>query len=288
MRAIIFGQTGQVALALQRQAAAQGVAVTSLDRTQADLADPDACAAVLAGLIDTADVVINAAAYTAVDKAETEVDAAFAVNALAPVAMAQVAAAAGVPFLHISTDYVFDGSGVDPWVVDAPTGPLGVYGASKLAGEQGVRAAGGVHAILRTSWVFSADGANFVKTMLRLGATRDRLTVVADQVGGPTPAADIADALLRMAQALHQGRGQTGTYHFAGSPDVSWAAFAREIFAQSGKSVDVMGIPTADYPTPARRPANSRLDCSTLQQVFGIARPDWRQGLAAVLAALRP
>lgn len=287
MRAIIFGQTGQVALALQRQAAAQGVTVTSLGRAQADLGDPDTCAFVLAGLIGAADVVINAAAYTAVDKAESDREAAFAVNALAPAAMAQVAAEAGKPFLHISTDYVFDGSGVDPWVVDAPTGPLGVYGASKLAGEQGVRAAGGPHAILRTSWVFSADGANFVKTMLRLGATRDRLTVVADQIGGPTPAAAIADALLRMARELHSGRGQTGTYHFAGSPDVSWADFAREIFAQRGMAVDVVGIPTADYPTPARRPANSRLDCVALTAAFGIDRPDWRKGLTEVLQDLR-
>ena len=285
MRVLVFGQTGQVARALVRQADAAGISLVSLGRADADLTDPASCAAVLAERIAGVDVVINAAAYTAVDKAESDRDVAFAVNALAPTAMAQVAA--GKPFLHISTDYVFDGSGVDPWQVDAPTGPLGVYGASKLAGEHGVRAAGGVHAILRTSWVFSADGANFVKTMLRLGATRDRLTVVADQFGGPTPAAAIADALLRMAQDLREGRGQSGTYHFAGTPDVSWADFAREIFAQSEMAVDVVGIPTADYPTPARRPANSRLDCSTLQAVFGIARPDWRQGLATVLADLR-
>ena len=288
MRVLVFGQTGQVARALLRQADAQGISMVTLGRADADLSDPAACAAVLADHISQADVVINAAAYTAVDKAEAEPDVAFAVNALAPTAMAQVAAAAGKPFLHISTDYVFDGSGETPWQVDAPTGPLGVYGAAKLAGEQGVRAAAGVHAILRTSWVFSADGSNFVKTMLRLGASRDRLTVVADQVGGPTSAAAIADALLRMAQDLHQGRGQSGTYHFAGTPDVSWADFAREVFAQSGMAVEVVGIPTADYPTPARRPANSRLECATLAQVFGISRPDWRQGLADVLAALKP
>lgn len=287
MRVLVFGQTGQVALALQRQAARQGVALVALGRAEADLADPAPCAAVLAARIDAVDVVINAAAYTAVDKAETDADTAFAVNALAPAALAQVAASAGKPLLHISTDYVFDGSGERPWQVDDPTEPLGVYGASKLAGELGVRAAGGVHAILRTSWVFSADGANFVKTMLRLGASRDRLTVVADQVGGPTPAADIAGALLRMAEDMHRGRGRTGTYHIAGSPDVSWADFAREIFAQSGMAVAVEGIPTTAYPTPARRPANSRLDCAALQQVFGIDRPDWQQGLADVLASLR-
>ena len=287
MRVLVFGQTGQVARALVRQADTAGISLTSLGRADADLTDPASCAAVLAERIVGVDVVINAAAYTAVDKAESDPDVAFAVNALAPTAMAQAAAAAGKPFLHISTDYVFDGFGETPWQVDAPTGPLGVYGASKLAGEQGVRAARGVYAILRTSWVFSADGANFVKTMLRLGATRDKLTVVADQFGGPTPAAAIADALLRIAQDLQGGRGQAGTYHFAGSPDVSWADFAREIFTQSGMAVEVVGIPTSDYPTPARRPANSRLDCATLQAVYGIARPDWRQGLATVLADLR-
>ena len=287
MRVLIFGQTGQVALALQRQADGLGIGAIALGRAQADLTDPAACAAALASRIAGVDVVINAAAYTAVDKAETEAGAAFAVNATTPTALAEVAAAAGKPFLHISTDYVFDGSGERPWRVDDLTGPLGVYGASKLAGEQGVRAAGGPHAILRTSWVFSADGANFVKTMLRLGATRDRLNVVADQIGGPTPAAAIAGALLNMAQALHKSTAPGGTYHFAGSPDVSWADFAREIFAQSRMEVEVAGIPTTDYPTPARRPSNSRLDCATLTAAFGIDRPDWRQGLADVLADLR-
>ena len=287
MRVLVFGQTGQVARALLRQAEAEGITLISLGRADADLADPAACAAALAARMAQVDVVINAAAYTAVDKAEGDVDAAFAVNAQAPAALAKVAAGAGKPFLHISTDYVFDGSGDAPWPVDAPTGPLGVYGASKLAGEQGVRAAGGAHAILRTSWVFSADGANFVKTMLRLGATRDRLSVVDDQVGGPTPAAAIADALLRMAADLHAGRGHSGTYHFAGAPDVSWADFARAIFAHSGMAIEVTGIPTADYPTPARRPANSRLDCTTLHAAFGITRPDWQAGLADVVAALK-
>ena len=286
MRVLVFGKTGQVALALQRQAGRHRAILTALGRDVADLADPAACAAVLAARIDAVDVVINAAAYTAVDRAEAEPDLARLVNAAAPAALAQVAASAGKPFLHISTDYVFDGSGSRPWHVDDPTGPLGVYGATKLAGEQGVVAAGGSHAILRTSWVFSADGANFVKSMLRLGGQRDSLNVVADQIGGPTPADDIADALLKMAQALHAGQGTPGTYHFAGSPDVSWAAFAREIFAAAGMAVRVVDIPSADYPTPARRPANSRLDCTSLQAAFGIARPDWRSGLAQVLRAL--
>ncbi len=284
MRVLVFGRTGQVAREIARRAPGD-VVITALGRDQADLADPAACAAALAAR--AADAVINAAAYTAVDRAEDEERLATVVNGAAPAAMARAAAEKGVPFLHVSTDYVFDGGGTAPWTPEAPTGPLGAYGRSKLAGEAGVAGAGGDHAILRTSWVFSAHGANFVKTMLRLAATRDRLDVVADQTGGPTAAADIADALWTMARAFHEGRGRSGIYHFAGAPDVSWAGFAREIFAQAGRTVTVTGIPSAEYPTPAARPANSRLDCSATETHFGIPRPDWRQSLAAVLAELK-
>ncbi len=260
-----------------------------LSRAAADLADPAACAAAIRAA--RPDVVINAAAYTAVDRAESDAATAMLVNGDSPAAMARACADLGIPFLHVSTDYVFDGSGSAPWVPADATGPLGVYGRSKLAGEDGIRAAGGAHAILRTSWVFSADGANFVKTMLRLAETRDRLTVVGDQTGGPTPAAAIAAALWQMAAAFHAGQGAacrlTGTYHFAGAPDVSWAGFARAIFAAAGRTTEVADIPTAAYPTPAARPANSRMDCSSLQTAFGIPRPDWRDGLADVLASLR-
>ncbi len=279
MKVLVFGQTGQVATEL-----AQLDGVTCLGREQADLSDPGACEAVIAGC--DADAVINAAAYTAVDKAEEDRDTAMIVNAMAPTAMAAAAAARGIPFVHISTDYVFDGSGQKHWQPDAPTGPLGVYGASKLGGEKGVAAAGGAHAILRTSWVFSAHGANFVKTMRRLGAERDALSIVADQIGGPTPARDIAAACVEIARALTQDPSKSGTYHFSGAPDVSWADFAREIFAQSALSVDVTDIPTSQYPTPAQRPLNSRLDCSTTTATFGIRRPDWRTGLAGVLSDL--
>ena len=284
MRVLVFGQTGQVATELARQATPD-IAMTCLGRDRADLSDPAACAAAIASH-DT-DVVINAAAYTAVDKAEAEEDLATTINGAAPGAMAQACAARGIPFLHVSTDYVFDGTGTKPWQVDDATGPLGGYGRSKLLGEQGVRAAGGPHAILRTSWVFSAHGANFVKTMLRLGAEREKLTIVADQVGGPTSAADIAAALLTMARAFHAGQGTTGTYHFSGGPDVSWADFAREIFAQSGLSCAVEDIPTSAYPTPARRPANSRMDCTALTRDYGIERPDWRDSLRRVLSDLK-
>lgn len=281
MRVLVFGRTGQVATELQRLAPE----ATFLGRDAADLTDPAACAARITG--GTWDAVINAAAYTAVDRAEEDEATAQLVNGAAPTAMARACAEAGIPFVHISTDYVFDGSGTEAWKPGDATGPLGAYGRTKLAGEEGVRAAGGAHAILRTAWVFSAHGGNFVKTMLRLGAERDALTIVADQVGGPTPAADIAAACLALAQSLTQGNGPSGTYHFAGAPHVSWADFARAIFAASGLDCAVTDIPSSDFPTPAARPANSRLDCTDITRDHGIARPDWQAGLADVLAALK-
>ncbi|WP_299632623.1 dTDP-4-dehydrorhamnose reductase [uncultured Roseobacter sp.] len=280
MKVLVFGKTGQVATELARFDG-----VTCLGRDQADLTDPGTCEAIIAET--DADAVINAAAYTAVDKAEDDRDTAMIVNAMAPTAMAAAAAARDLPFVQISTDYVFAGGGTAPWQPENETGPLGVYGQSKLGGERGVTGAGGRHAILRTSWVFSAHGNNFAKTMLRLGAERDSLSIVGDQIGGPTPARDIAAACMTMAQALKEDATKTGTYHFSGAPDVSWADFAREIFAQADLTVDVTDIPTADYPTPATRPLNSRLDCSTTAATFGIPQPDWRAGLAAVLADLK-
>ena len=228
MRLLVFGQSGQVAQELARRLP-QGVRAQFLSRDQADLSDPAACAAAIGGC----DAVINAAAYTAVDKAEVDEAAALVVNATAPAVIAARCAALDIPFLHLSTDYVFDGAGPLPFAPNHPTGPRNAYGRTKLAGEQGIRAAGGRHVILRTSWVVSAHGNNFVKTMLRLGGTRDSLTVVADQIGGPTPAADIADALLVAAKAMVDG-AHGGTHHFAGAPDVSWAGFARTIMAQAG------------------------------------------------------
>jgi dTDP-4-dehydrorhamnose reductase len=190
--------------------------------------------------------------------------------------------------VHVSTDYVFDGSGERPWRPDDPVGPLGAYGRTKLAGERAVAAAGGPHAILRTSWVFSAHGTNFVKTMLRLGAERPALRIVADQIGGPTPASAIAAACHRIAGALAQQPDLSGIYHFAGAPDTSWAGFARAIFAEAGMTVAVEDIPSSDYPTPARRPGNSRLDCTATMNAFGLPRPDWQEALREVVAALRP
>lgn len=284
MKLLIFGQTGQVARELLRRAP-PGVTIHALGRDRADLTDPATCA--LAIDRTDADAVINAAAWTAVDKAEADPDAAMVVNGDAPTAMARAAADRGLPFLHVSTDYVFDGAGAQPFAPDHPTSPLGAYGRSKLAGEAGIRAAAGRHLILRTSWVVSAHGANFVKTMLRLGAERPTLNVVADQIGGPTPAAAIADALITAARAMAGGT-QGGTHHFAGAPDTSWADLARAIMVRANLACQITDIPTAAYPTPARRPLNSRLDCRSFTASFGIPRPDWRSGLDAILKELAP
>ncbi|MWD29644.1 dTDP-4-dehydrorhamnose reductase [Aquicoccus sp. SCR17] len=280
MTILIFGSTGQLAQELRRRAPD----ATYLSRAEADLSDPDTCARAIRD--SGAEAVINAAAYTAVDRAEEEEALATVINGEAPAAMAREAAALNIPLVHVSTDYVFDGSGSRPFTPGDPVAPLGAYGRSKLAGEEGIRAAGGPHAILRTSWVVSAHGANFVKTMLRLGAERDRLTIVADQVGGPTWAGDIAEACLEIAAQLGRDPGKSGTYHFAGTPAVSWADFARAIFDRAGLSPEVVDIPSSDYPTPARRPLNSRLDMGTTASAFGIAPPDWRPALDAILAEL--
>ena len=282
MKVALFGQTGQVATEIQRRCPAD-VTLEVIWRDRADFANPDQVFEVAQSL--EVDAVINAVAYTAVDKAEEETDLANTINGTSVGRLAEACAAAESPLVHISTDYVFPGGGETPWTPIDATGPLGAYGASKLLGEDAIRAAGATHVILRTSWVFGAHGNNFVKTMLRLGTERDALTIVADQIGGPTPAADIADACLAIARALTEG-AEGGTHHFSGSPDVSWADFAREIFAQSNISCDVTDIPTSAYPTPAKRPLNSRMDCSALQAAFGISRPDWRTGLAKVLAEL--
>ncbi len=275
---MVFGQTGQVARALGAQAD-----VLALGRAEADLADPASCFAAIKAHRPRA--VVNAAAWTAVDAAEDHEADAHIVNAEAPGAMARACAELDIPLLHVSTDYVFDGSGQGAWHETDPVSPQNAYGRTKLAGEAAVRASGARHVILRTSWVFSAEGANFVKTMLRLSETRDRLSVVDDQIGGPTPAGDIAAALLVMARAMEAGH-TGGTYHYGGAPQISWAGFARAIFAQAGRDVTVQPIPTADYPTPAARPLNSRLDCSRIRADFGIPPADWQTGLTRALRDL--
>jgi dTDP-4-dehydrorhamnose reductase len=282
MRVLVFGENGQVATSLRKRAG--DIDVICLGRDQADLGTPDMLRAAIEAT--DADVIINAAAYTAVDKAEIDTDQAEQVNHLAVGTMARAAAKRGIPFLHISTDYVFPGDGDQPWKPDHETGALGVYGATKRRGEEAIEMAGGTYAILRTSWVVSSTGNNFVKTMLKLGADRDALTIIDDQTGGPTAADDIADALLSMARAYANGHTKSGIYHFAGSPDCTWAGFATEIFKQAGITCTVTPIPTTDYPTPAARPLNSRLDCTTLETDFGIKRPDWRVSLSTILKDL--
>ncbi len=286
MKVLVFGETGQVARALALAGPARGITIQTLNRGKADLSDPAACAAAI--MATDADAVINAAAWTAVDAAEAEKDAAQIINADAPGAMAQACAARGLPFVQISTDYVFDGSAGDPWTPDDATAPLGAYGRTKLAGERAVLDSGALAVILRTAWVFDAAGKNFVTTMLRLSETRAALSVVADQIGGPTPADAIADACLTIAEKLVNGTGQGGTHHFSGAPDVSWATFARAIFDATGRAVTVTDITTADYPTPAARPANSRLDCTSLQDAFGIPRPDWQAALTRIIKETTP
>ena len=273
---LVFGKTGQVARELQQLGR-----VKALGREDANLSDPQACAGAIRH--HSPDVVINAAAYTAVDQAENEEAVATVINGDAPTAMAKVCAELGIPFLHISTDYVFEGTGQAPWQPQDQTAPQNAYGRSKLAGETGIADSSGTYAILRTSWVVSSHGANFIKTMLRLSETRDALNIVGDQIGGPTPAHDIALACLKIAEQLIQDTSKSGTYHFSGAPDVSWADFANEIFDKAGKSVAVTPIPTTDYPTPAQRPLNSRMDCTGTKRAFGIERPDWVTGLKTIL-----
>lgn len=296
MTILVFGGNGQVGQELLRALAPLGEVVATTrsgllpDGRACEIADfnqPDS----LVALLDRVQprTVVNAAAYTAVDKAEQDVEAAFRANAESPGVIARWCAAAGVPFVHYSTDYVFDGEGTAPYREDQPTAPLGVYGTSKRDGEDAVRAAGGRHLIFRTAWVYASHGANFLRTMLRVGAERDALRVVADQVGTPTPAALIADVT---AQALQHAGGLSGTWHLTASGQTSWHGFAEAIFAEAlargvlAKVPSVEAIASSEYPTPAKRPSWSVLDNRQLQQDFGIALPAWQDGLKRVIGEI--
>jgi dTDP-4-dehydrorhamnose reductase len=283
MNILVFGQSGQVATEL-RALDGDDIQITALARADADLTNPAACAAAINA--HAPDAVINAAAYTAVDKAESDVETAQLINAEAPAAMARACAACDIPFVSISTDYVFSGAGDTPWTPADPTDPQSVYGRTKRAGEIAISKTGGRYAVLRTSWVVSAHGNNFVKTMLRLGAEREALTIVADQVGGPTGAAEIAQTCVTIAKTLVSEPEKFGIYHLSGAPDTSWAYFARAIFNAADIPCSVTDIPSSKYPTPAKRPLNSRLDCSATQAAFGISRPDWRESMAHILTQL--
>lgn len=285
MRVLVFGANGQAARELARRGPAAGLEIVALGRDACDLLRPGAAREAIDRLAP--DALINAGAYTAVDKAESERDLAFRLNADAPGEIAEAAAANGLPLVHFSTDYVFDGQGSRPWREDDPASPLGVYGESKLAGERRVAAAGGAQAILRLSWVFSAHGANFVKTMLRLAGERPVLRVVADQRGRPTPASFAADAALVAAKALQANAGLSGVYHVAGDEETTWADFAEAIVAAAGLSTPVEPIATSDYPTPAKRPKYSVLDTEKFERAFGMKPPSWRGALKDVVRELQ-
>jgi dTDP-4-dehydrorhamnose reductase len=285
MRILVFGKTGQVGRELSRIQWPRPSDVVQLDRAQCDLGDPQA----IWNAIEWAGsgLVVNAAAYTAVDRAESEPELATRINRDAPAAMAAACARHHAALIHLSTDYVFDGNKSGPYVEDDVVGPVSVYGRTKEAGESAIRNGLDRHLIVRTSWVFSAHGSNFVKTMLRLAATRPELRVVADQRGGPTAARDIAKAIGVLAASLDQGATDWGTYHYAGAEETTWYAFAEAILAGVQPRPTVIPIATSEYPTAARRPSNSVLDCTRIREKFGIVQPSWYDGLRDTLAELQ-
>jgi dTDP-4-dehydrorhamnose reductase len=291
MRVAVTGSQGQVVRALLERAPLQGIEIVTLGRPQFDLVEPSSLTAAIASLAP--DIVVNAAAYTAVDKAEAEEVLATRINAAGAGAVALAAFGIGAPIIQLSTDYVFDGELDRPYLESDPTGPVNAYGRSKLLGEQAVRVANPRHAILRTSWIYGPFGANFVRTMLRLGETRDTIGVVADQIGAPTNALDIADAILDICHILKGQRDNEdlyGLFHLAGGGAASWADFAEAIFTEAAargrKPVTVARIATTQYPTPARRPRNSQLDTQRLATTYGVSLPPWRKSLPQVIAKL--
>ena len=296
MKILLLGKNGQVGWELQRSLAPLG-ALTALDRQGGsglcgDLSDLEGLAATVRTL--QPQVIVNAAAYTAVDKAESEPELARCINAEAPAVLAREAQACGALLVHYSTDYVFDGSGDQPWAEGAPTGPLSVYGVTKLAGEQAIVQSGCAHLILRTSWVYAARGGNFAKTMLRLAQERERLTVIDDQWGAPTGAELIADVTAHAIAQTRQQPGKAGIYHLAPAGETTWHAYAKYVISQARqaqdaikiKATEIAPIPTSAYPTPARRPHNSRLNCAKLQAAFGLHLPPWQDGVRRMLAEI--
>ena len=280
MKILLFGKTGQVAKELCNRPN-----VTAIGRDKADFTEPQKIIEIVKST--DADIIINAVAYTSVDLAEEEFELANIINGTTVKELAKVSASRNIPFLHISTDYVFKGGGNLNWKTSDQTNPQNSYGKSKLIGESGILEAGGPHVILRTSWVFSSHGNNFVKTMLRLASNNNELSIIKDQIGGPTCAKDIADALWKIASDFYAGNGITGIYHFSGKPNSSWANFASEIFSQSQQDIKIKQILTKDFLTKAKRPLNSRLDCSSLRIDYGIKQPEWKKSLTNVLANLK-
>jgi dTDP-4-dehydrorhamnose reductase len=284
-RILVVGRRGQVARALAEAAWPTGSDVVCHGRESLDLADPAAVARGVAA--QSPDLVVNAAAYTAVDQAEREPAAAFTLNRDGPAALAEACARIGAPLLHVSTDYVFDGRKSAPYLEDDPVHPLSVYGASKEAGEQAIRARLPAHLILRSAWVYASQGQNFVRTMLRLAREREEIRVVDDQRGSPTAASEIARALVAASRRLLAGGRDYGTFHFCGQGATSWHGFAAAIFELTrGPRPRLVAIPTSAYPTPATRPANSVLDCGKFQRTYGIGARAWRESLADCLATI--
>jgi len=291
VRIFVAGSKGQVALSLQEHAKAEGLELYAVGRPDFDLTDPDSMQKAITEYAPTA--IINAAAYTAVDAAEGDEITATRINADGAGKLAKIAARAGIPFIHVSTDYVFDGTKETPYTEDDAVRPASAYGRSKLAGEIAVQAENTNAIILRTAWVYSPHGKNFLKTMLTLAKSRDTLGVVSDQIGNPTYAADIASSILEILTKIHVNSWQdqyAGVYHLAGTGTASWHDFATEIFEEGGKYghpvPTINAITTAEFPTPAQRPANSQLDCSKLLDTFGITMPEWQTSTAKCVKRL--
>jgi len=288
---VLTGVNGQVGHALQQAFAQQNIPVIALDRAQLDLIDAQAIRSVVREY--QPDLIINPAAYTAVDKAESEPDLAYAINAQAPQVLAEEAAKIGARLIHFSTDYVYSGTQSNPYVEQDPTQPLSVYGKSKLAGEEAIRASGVQHLIFRTSWVYGAYGKNFMNTILRLAAEREALRIVADQYGAPTSSHSIADAVLAVLKVWTR---QSGTYHLVNAGETTWHGFAQAIVENYAKLglmpplktavQNIQAITTQEYPTPAARPENSRLNCEKLKRDFGVMLPHWREALQSELGLL--
>mgnify|MGYP001627303256 CR=1 FL=1 len=293
MKILLFGCNGQVGWELQRSLAPLGEVVALGSAGEGglvgDFRDPEGVLRTLRQV--RPDAVVNAAAYTAVDRAESDAETAQQVNALTPGLLAEAAQALGAWFVHYSTDYVFDGGGARPWREDDPTGPLSVYGRTKLAGEQRIVAANPRHLVLRTSWVYAARGGNFAKTMLRLARERERLTVIDDQSGAPTGADLLADITAHALRSLAGGAGRPGIYHAAAAGETTWNGYARFVVGKAQQYGQILKagpeqverVPTSAFPTPARRPHNSRLDTSRLRETFGLSLPPWEQGVARML-----
>lgn len=291
MKILITGAQGQVGKELFAIVQQQGFDVIAAGRHELDITQRERVEEIIA--LQSPDIVINAAAYTAVDKAEEEQDIAYAINRDGASHLASISARQNIPLLHISTDYVFDGTKDSAYSEDDAVSPLGVYGISKYQGEEAIRKTCPQHIILRVAWVFGAQGNNFVKTMLRLGKDRNELNVVSDQFGGPSPAKNIAETLISLAKQYQQENSLAwGTYHYCGTEKTNWCDFSKEIFKQAKeqglikKEIKVNAITTAEYPIPAKRPQNSMLDCAKIKNTFGIEMPNWKKALNQVLIEL--